>query len=455
MVISHGNGHDYRWYDYLGEHLASWGYVVMAHQNNTGPGIETASTTTVTNTDYLLGNLDSVGDGVLKGHVDGHTVVWIGHSRGGEGVVRAYDRLIKGDLEADSFTTDDIVLISSIAPTVFNRVTESNPHEVPYHLIAGAADGDVTGGVDCEQCQFFRIAQAAQGPVAVTYVQGADHNDFNCCGIDDGVGPDLIGRDEVQVIAKAYFLALIQTWADGNQATRDYFTRMSDSFRPLALDSEDRLATTYRDAHALGYPILDDFQSASDPALSSAGTVVTTDVDAISEDPLKDQDRSFGWSDEDPMNAMTQAVLPTDEARGVVFGFNAPATYRTAVAAEMADFTAYEHLSFAVAQQSRHENTETLDGPLDFTVTLVDALGVESGLNFKDQGQVPQPYQRAGSGDGRGWANEFVTVRVPLRDLTLGSTLDLTQIAEVRLDLGEGYGSTLGRISLDNLELSR
>ena len=26
IVISHGNGHDFRWYDYLGRHLASWGY---------------------------------------------------------------------------------------------------------------------------------------------------------------------------------------------------------------------------------------------------------------------------------------------------------------------------------------------------------------------------------------------------------------------------------------------
>ncbi|MBW2264208.1 MAG: hypothetical protein JRG91_19760, partial [Deltaproteobacteria bacterium] len=35
VIISHGNGHLYTWYDYLGEHLASYGYVVMSHRNDT------------------------------------------------------------------------------------------------------------------------------------------------------------------------------------------------------------------------------------------------------------------------------------------------------------------------------------------------------------------------------------------------------------------------------------
>ncbi len=455
IVISHGNGHDYTWYDYLGEHLASWGYVVMAHQNNTGPGIETASTTTVTNTDYLLSNADSIEDGVLYGHLDGTRIVWIGHSRGGEGVVRAYDRILDGDIEPVSFTAEDVVLISSIAPTVFNTVDDSDPHEVPYHLLAGAADGDVTGSVDCEQCQFFRIAQAAEGPVQVTYVQGADHNDFNCCGFDDGVGPDQIGREEVQAIARAYFLALIQTWVDDNPATRDYFTRMSDTFHPPTLDADDRLATTFRDAHAEGYPVLDDFQTGPDTAVSSAGTVVTATVDSLEEGALKDQDLSFAWSDEDPMNGMTQAVRPPDDARGAVFQFEAPATWAVEVPAEHQDFSSYGVLSLAVAQQSRAPQTEELAGDLSFTVTLVDAAGVESTVDIASQGAVPLPYQRSGSGSGRGWANELVTVRLPLSDFETGADLDLTHIASVRLNFGEGSGSAMGRIGLDNVELSR
>ncbi|GAG12730.1 unnamed protein product, partial [marine sediment metagenome] len=130
VVISHGNGHDYTWYDYLGNHLASYGYVAMAHQNNTGPGIETASTTTLTNTDYILGNQDLIEDGVLDGHIDSHRIVWIGHSRGGEGVCRAYTRLFDGDYIPVNFTLDDITLVSSISPNDYLGRFGSNPHDV-------------------------------------------------------------------------------------------------------------------------------------------------------------------------------------------------------------------------------------------------------------------------------------------------------------------------------------
>ena len=38
VIISRGNGHNFQWYDHIGNHLASYGYVVMSHDNNTEPG---------------------------------------------------------------------------------------------------------------------------------------------------------------------------------------------------------------------------------------------------------------------------------------------------------------------------------------------------------------------------------------------------------------------------------
>lgn len=457
VVVSHGNGHDYTWYDYLGEHLASWGYVMMAHQNNTGPGIETASTTTIENTDAFLLNLDTITDGALVGHVNSHAIVWIGHSRGGEGVVRAYDRLVDGDATAGAYSTDDILLISSIAPTVFNSVADSDPHDRPYHLIAGAADGDVTGGANCPQCQFFRLSQAAQGPVQTTYVQGAGHNDFNCCGYNDAVGPDQIGRSEAQVIARSYLLALIEHVVAGNPATAELFTGMATGFRPSGIAASDVIASTYRDAHALGYPIFDDYQSRTDTDASSSGGDVTATVSALVEDRLKDGDESFTSRDSDPMNGATQAVEADDLARGVTFEWSddEEASYELQIPAEMADWTGYGVISLVAAQASRHAYTTALGGPLDFTVALVDAAGVESAINFSDQGQITWPYQRTGVGSGRGWADELNTVRVPLTDFEIGSAIDLSQIVALRLDFGGDAGSSPGRLILDNLELSR
>jgi hypothetical protein len=456
VVVSHGNGHDYTWYDYLGEHLASHGYVVMAHQNNTGPGIQTASTTTLTNTDYILGHLDTIEDGALLGHVDGHRIVWIGHSRGGEGVVRAYDRLVEGDYEVDEFTPDDIVLISSIAPTVFYSVSDSDPHDRPYHLIAGAADGDVTGGPDCTQCQFFRLAQAATGDTHVTYVQGASHNDFNCCGFDDGTGPDLIGRTEAQTVAKSTWLALLEARLQGDEALLEYVSRMYDDLHASGISDDTVVVNQYRVDRSGAAIVLDGFQVETDASVSDCGGAVSYDGTGLREGKLDDRDSYLVWSDSDPVNGMTQAADDEDLSRGAVFGWSEGSG--TALSFEVpegyGDWTGFRFLSFRAAQQTRHANTVALDGPLSFTVTLVDGAGVESSIDFGVMGGLTQPYLRSGLGAGYGWANEFATVRLRLVEFRADDTdLDLTDIVEVRFDVGEGAGSLLGRIGVDDLEI--
>jgi len=455
VVISHGNGHQFIWYDYLGEHLASWGYVVMAHENNTNPGIETASTTTLRNTDWLLGNLDVVGDGALVGLVDTGRIGWIGHSRGGEGVVRALDRLMDGDDTPDTFGADDIRFVASIAPTVFNTVDDSNPHDVPYFLLAGTADGDVTGGVDCPACQFFRIWEAATGPKAAAYVHGASHNDFNCCAEQEGRGPDLIGRERAQAIARAYLLAAARGWLDGDDALLDVFRNEYVGFTPLGLDDADRVAASWRNAEGVSDVVLDDFQSGYGPVMSSSGALVTCTADAVVEDRLDDSDAVMTWSDADPMNGMTRAAGAGDLARGLVFAWSAGAspTWSIALPEEATDTTALGAVSFSVAQRSRHPETVARGADLAFAVTLVDADGTEATVAFADQALVPTPYLRAELGDGAGWANEFVTVRIPLADFTVGSTLDRARLTTLRLDFGAAVGAPAGALALDNVEL--
>jgi len=456
VVISHGNGHEYTWYDYIGEHLASYGYVVMSHRNDTRPGIETASTTTLTNTDHILGNLSTIGGGVLSGHVDGHRIAWIGHSRGGEGVVRAYDRLRDGVYTPANYDATDIVLISSIAPTVFYTVLDSDPHDVDYHLIAGAADGDVRGSPDCLQCQSFRLSQAADGNVQVTYVQGAGHNDFNCCGFDDATGPDLIGRAEAQQVAKSYFLALVEHYLMGNVPAKEYFTRMYDGFHPSGIAEHVVVASTYRDALFGGNYFLDDYQAGTSTTVASSGAAVAFDVSNVVEGKLADGDLSLEWTGYDPMNGMTQAAEFYDAGRGVVFDWTSTAYYEIHVMAGHEDFSTYSYLSFRACQGSRHPYTVALDGPLDFTVTLVDGSGGTSSIGFDEYGSLTTPYKRAGIGAGEGWANEFGSVRIRLIDFeTDGPAVDLTNIVMVRFEFGGTSGSAQGRIGLDDVELTR
>ncbi|MFT5567274.1 MAG: hypothetical protein ACI81Y_002227 [Glaciecola sp.] len=45
LVISHGWTHNFWYYDHIGRHMASYGYIVMSHKNDVGNGGATASTT--------------------------------------------------------------------------------------------------------------------------------------------------------------------------------------------------------------------------------------------------------------------------------------------------------------------------------------------------------------------------------------------------------------------------
>jgi hypothetical protein len=455
VVISHGNGHNYLWYDYLGEHLASHGYVVMAHTNRTGPGIETASTSTLDNTDYFLSRLGDVEGGVLDGQVNSSRIIWIGHSRGGEGVVRAYDRLVDEGYETDHYDADDIILISSIAPTTFFTVEYSNPHDRPYHLFAGAADGDVHGGPTSTVVQFFRLTSVAESAVQTTYLHGVGHNEFNCCGFADASGPALIGRPQAQKIAKSYYLALIHAYGRGHLPSLDFFTRRADVFRPMGISDEAVIINEYRPDPATHSVAIDDFQSEPGVAVASSGAAVETNAANVVEDYLEDGDISFAWSSSDPMNGMTQGCCDGDNNRGVVLDWeDEDAAIAWHMSPDNQDFRSFRWLSFRAAQGTRHPATTWLGGPLDFSVSLVDSDGDQATLWFGQFGKISSPYSRWGLGSGFGWANEFNTIRLRLTDFwETEAALDLESIETVRFDLGPSFGSARGRIGIDNVLL--
>jgi len=460
VVISHGNGHQYTWYTYLQNHLASRGYIVMSHQNNTSPGIESASTTTLTNTQYIIANQGSIGGGVLNGHIDTHRIIWIGHSRGGEGVVRAYDRIFDGTYTPTNFTLSDIVLISSIAPTDFLGVGSANPHGVDYHLIYGAADGDVSGRPDCDLCQSFHLLERATGRRFSTYLHAADHNDFNCCGFEDYCGSSApcsgapaIGRPEVQDVTKATYFALLDYVIGGNSGAKDFLWRQYESLRPIGVGANVVVDHELKEAAETGKLVIDDFQTQTATNVSSIGGAVTGTVTNLVEGIMNDNNSTFAWVVTDPMNGMTRA-LGLDSTRGAVFDWNAAATLEFEIPAGSRDVSDYEFISMRACQGSRHPNTAAESGDATFTIRLVDGNGDSQAIRVGlSGGGAEEPFARTGYGAGTGWQNEFETIRIRLSDfLAGGAVLNLSDVAAIRLEFGAGSGSSTGRLGLDDLE---
>jgi hypothetical protein len=466
VIISHGNGHNYRWYDYLQEHIASYGYIVMSHENKTGPGIESASTTTLEHTDAIIEQQGTIAGGVLDGHIDSNRIVWIGHSRGGEGVARAYDRIYDGTWTPEYYTQDDIVLISSIAPTDFLGYSSSNPHGANYHFLYGSADGDVSGTPSNDVAQAFHILERATGFRQSTYVQGADHNDFNSSGFNDFSGPPgtEIGRTEAQRVAKADYLAVIKHYVEGNVPAKDYLWRQYESFKPIGVSSETIVVHEYKESPSEGKFVIDDYESNPSFTQSSSGGNVMFRIDetAAAEGLLDDNNSSFTWYSSDPFNGMTRART-NDHTDGVVFNATPSdkVQYMTwEIVDGQQDFTGFKYLSFRACQGTRHPNTVARLRNETWRVGLKDGNNKIKLIDFAVYGGgIEEPYQRTGTGTGAGWQNEFETIRIRLTDfLAAGgdasTNLDLSDIHMVGFLFVDSEGPITARIGLDDLEVT-
>ena len=458
VVISHGNGHNYAWYDYLGNHLASWGYVVMSHQNDTVPGIETASTTTLEHTESFLAQLATIGAGVLNGRVDGDRIVWIGHSRGGEGIARGYDRMFDGTFTSPNYQIGDVRLLISIAPTDFLGTSSANPHGVPFMLLYGSADGDVCGCPDSDIPDSFNIFERAEGLRQSTYVHGADHNDFNCCGFNDFNGPTgtAIGNAEAQDVAKAVSLAMIRRVVEDDRCAEEYLWRQYESIRAPSVAATTVVINEWNPAVA-NRIVLDNFQSNTTTSTSSSGgAVVLAGVANEAEALHNDNNTAFTWATTDPMNGATRGRT-TDTGRTFVFNWTIDSAITWAVPAAQSDFTQGRFLSLRAAQGTRHPQTIVLLGDVVFGVRLIDLDGNEQALSIAGlSGGVEEPYQRTGFGTGTGWQNAMEAIRIPLSAFRAGSSsVDLSRIASVQLLFGPGHGSAQGRLVIDDLQIER
>ncbi len=461
IVVSHGNGHNYQWYDHIGEHMASWGYIVMSHENNTGPGIESAATTTLRNTNLFLANLDLIAGGVLQDHVDSQQIVWIGHSRGGEGVVRAYKRLVEGDPIAQLYTAADVKLVSSMAPTDFLGTNKSNPGDVTYHLWTGGADDDVNGCADCDICQTFHLHERATGARLSISLHGAGHGDFHDGGGNSvAKGPCKIGRPVTHQIMRGYLLPLVKYVLEGNPACQDFLWRQWEAFHPIGAPTSACVVVDlmYREDPRSETFVLDDFQTNSSPQVSSSGGAVTSNVRGLVEDRLDDTTSTFNPVGGDPMNGMTFDG-PGDDSRGIVFEWekSAEAFLAFDVPPEKRDLSPYRYLSFRAAQATRDALTSSALGDLAFSVELEDLFGRTSRIRIDAYGGgIEEPYQRSGCGASlKGWANEFETIRIRLADFQAeGRRLELRAITRVTFLFGTGHGSEVGRLGLDEIEFT-
>jgi hypothetical protein len=460
LVISHGNGHNYRWYDHIGYHMASYGFIVMSHGNNTGPSSGLyASLTTCGHTDAFFHLLASIDDGALVGHVDSNRIIWCGHSRGAEGVAFAYHRISVADsyhYTPTYYSADDIVLVDSMLPVDFFGPSRSNPGPANFHLWTAAGDSDVHGGATSDIAQTFHIHERATNFRSSTVVQGTGHGWFHDAGSAGAyfTGPCPINESGTHLVQLGIMLPMYKHYAEGNIPGQDYLWRQYERFHPPAVpvgtDPCYVVSQEYRNGAADGIAFIDDYETQTAANTSSSGGAVTYTVTNLTEGRLDDATSSFSWSASDPFNGATQDGA-SDTGRGVVFDWNdTDRYYEWAVVSGLRDFSAWKYVGVRGAQGTQHPYTLETDGLLTFTITQRDGAGNTSSINSGAYGGgFGMPYERSG-----GWHNEMRRIRIRITDfLANGSNIDLTNIVAVRLNVGPSWGTSQGRIVIDELML--
>lgn len=250
MFIVHGN-HDfsvpsYLGYDYLGEYLASNGYVVVSVDENILNMLNNENDARAV---LLLENMKAIlnetakEDSVISGLIDPDKIAIAGHSRGGEMVATAY---LFNELEAypDNGTIEldyhfNISSVIAIAPTVDQYMPAEHAvqiSDVNYLLIHGSNDQDVSQVMGEKQYNnvSFTGETDEKYQKAYVYIMGANHGQFNTTwGQYDGIhGTNgflntnhFLEATDQQLIAKAY----IRTFLDATLLKQnDYESLLAD-----------------------------------------------------------------------------------------------------------------------------------------------------------------------------------------------------------------------------------
>ena len=280
MFVVHGN-HEYMvpsylGYDYLGEYLASNGYVVVSVDENMCNGLSNENDARAI---LLLENIKALllenqkQDSLLYGLIDSDKITIAGHSRGGEMVATAY---LFNDLDAypDSGNIKfdyhfNISSIIAIAPTVDQYTPADHAVEISdvnYLLIHGSNDQDVfmvMGEKQYNNIHFTNESDEKHFKSSV-YIMGANHGQFNTTwGQYDYSGAlkgflntnHFIKDTEQQLIAKAYIRTFLDKTLLGKN---DYETLLVDYREYANYLPRTVYITNYMDSNFIQYCSFDE-----------------------------------------------------------------------------------------------------------------------------------------------------------------------------------------------------
>jgi hypothetical protein len=467
-------------YAYLGELLASQGFIVVSVDENflnssladfINPfGLRRGEENSVRGwmlLEHLVQWRDWTQDKThpMFGKADLSRIALIGHSRGGQAVAIAN---AFNDLSHDP---DDATLvfnyhfklgaIAAIAPVDGQYQPRDRPvpmHDTNYFTLHGSMDGDVTSFMGSSQYSRASFSGSIKAFKASLYVSGANHGQFNTVWGRYDIGQPfkllldarrMIAPEAQRQIAKVYLSAFLQLTLNGKEGYRPLF---ADARNGAAWLPDDFLVNNYADSSTRW---LANFEEDLDPATGSS-TGVTLDGQNLS---VWRED--FGELKNSTLDTHV-ALLGWDErvhaqpgSYRINLGDSAPTTTMETSLVFSASNTAVSSLpkSFHLKGIGVSDAEEGRQ-PLDWSIVLTDAQGAEARLPLShDQLLYPQiksDTRRFGAISSIPSAELIMRrYRFPLSDfITVNPRLDPKALRSIRFDFDR---TPRGVIALDDV----
>lgn len=486
VLVVHGNHtpDDYSdpGYRYLGEQLASHGFILVSVDENFINGLSGENDGRGW---LLLKHLelwkkwnDSTGS-PFHGKVDMHQIALMGHSRGGEAIAHAatFNRLkyYPDDAKVKLDFNFDIKALVAIAPVdgQYKPASVFEPLEnVNYLVIHGSHDGDVSSFNGLRQFQRLRFTDGQPWFKSAWYVYRANHGQWNQVWGNKDNGPrsgrsldlrGLISADDQRQFGRVVITAFLESTLKGKQEYlpmfRDhrtagawlpktmYITRFQASgFTPVALFDEDVDVTT---GTAPGVRIRGD----SLGTWKESGLLLRGgNNDAVNTNAV-----TLGW------NNTVAGPDTTKRGKPASYTITLPDSLTRAIGVSPASA-----LCFSVApldakpgprsaprDSTKKDSTAKKDStpkppstkakpdtfPVDFTIEVTDAAGVSASVSIRRYGVPRRPLDiqimRRASQEQQRFPNKFEVVlqsyAIPMADLiALSPSLDPSRLRSVR-----------------------
>ena len=451
FFMVHGN-HDscvpsYLGYDYLGEYLASNGYVVVSVDENiingTDEGNDKRAILLLENMKTILGLSEDSGS-AIAGLIDPDRIAIGGHSRGGEMVATAYlfndlDYYPEdGNVEFDyHFNITSIVAIAPVVDQYMPVGRSVEISDVNYLLIHGSNDQDVS--IMMGEKQYNNISFTGESDEfymkASVYILGANHGQFNNqwgrydCGITGPYGflntHNFLDEHDQKVIAMGYIRAFLDS-TFGIDDTYESLMYDVDAYRSYLPDTV--YVTNYQDSN---FVPLATFGNTVDIGSYEAASVNVTGADTWT---LVEYSRGNGGIQE---NYTLDIVWEEESEPSVEFAFE-PIDISEGI------------ISFGIVSFD-DEEAENAEGGLDYSVTLVDASGNTVTVDCPDFIYMPlaiQLYKQDVLFGSYEYKHQMATVTVTADDFAGAGDFDFSAVTGVIITAD---GTEAGEFLLDNL----